>query len=599
MSADLAKTTGLVLLVAALYALYRALLPKRLPGIPYNESAARSILGDIPSMMRAVKTDSSASWFIAQARHHNAPVSQLLLPFGAKPFVLLSDFREAQDLLLRQPKLWDRSDFSIALLSGMVPHHHINLKTGPAWKAHRRLLQDLMTPTFLHDVAAPNIYESAMQLVDLWGLRAAAADGRPFEAVRDVYYAALDAVLEFSFADSFPHRALVPQVLRVRGMEVGEVERLREDADRRGSGWDAVVEFPVAPLHESVTATMRASEMVGDIIQSPEPTLAWWWKWLFPKERRYRNVRNASMEEQVRKAVERHRDAQRDTEPQAVEKDGGDDWIKAAVDLMIDRETKLAEKEDREPVYWSPVIRDEVLGFVIAGHDTSSTTLLWGLKYLTDHPRVQSTLRDALRASHAAAVRDDRPPSAQEIARTNPTPYLDAVIEEILRCGCTIPIVDRQATADTTVLGHFIPRGTTILAPVWGPSISEPAYPVDEALRSPTSRAAGAKERGGPPRMWDDEGMDQFRPERWLAVDADTGDTVFDATAGPTLPFGLGIRGCFGRRLAYLELKIMITLLVWHFELLPCAGKLSGYAAYDELTKKPRQCFVRLRKVEN
>lgn len=360
-SPDLAKTTGLVLLFVALYALYRALLPKPIPGIPYDKSAAHSILGDLPFMLRTIKTDGAITWFIAQARKHKAPLCQVLQPFGGKPFVLLTDFREAQDVLLRQSKVWDRSDFSIALLSGMAPHHHINLKTGPAWKAHRRLLPDLMTPAFLRDVAAPNIYQSAMQLVDLWRLRAAAADGRPFEAVRDIYYAALDAVLEFSFADSFPHRALVPQVLGAREMDAGEVGKLRKDADGRrpgGSGartsWDAVVEFPVAPLHESVKATMRASEMVGDIIQSPEPTLAWWWKSLIPKERRYRNTRNASMEEQVRKAVERHREAR------STEKDGSDDWMKAAVDLMVHRETILAEKEGRDPMYWTPVMRDEV-----------------------------------------------------------------------------------------------------------------------------------------------------------------------------------------------------------------------------------------------
>ncbi|ROT35564.1 cytochrome P450 [Sodiomyces alkalinus F11] len=601
--------TGLVLLLVALYALYRALLPKTLPGIPYNESAAQSILGDLPSMLRTIKSGSVMEWFVAEARKHNAPLCQVLQPFGGKPFLLLSDSREAQDLLLRQAKAWDRSDWSIAILGGLLPYHHINLKTDAAWKSHRRLLQDLMTPGFLHGVAAPNIYGSAMRLVELWRVRARAADGRPFEAVTDVYYAALDAVFEFSFADSFPHRALVPQLHLARGMEDGEVRRLREEADRRGrrqshgttsstAVQDAVVEFPVAPLHESVRGTMRASEIIGDIGQAPEPTLAWWWKSLLPEERRHRRARNAFLEEEVRKAVERHREAQGQARgSQEAEKDRNDNWFKGAVDLMIDRETKFAEKEGRDPVYWSPVMRDEVLGFVIAGHDTSSTTLLWGLKFLTDHPGVRSTLRDALRTSHAAAARDRRAPSAEEIARTNKVAYLDAVVEEILRCGCTVPLLERQATTDTTLLGHFIPRGTTILVPIWGPSMSEPACDVDEALRSPTSQAAGAKGRGGP-KTWDEEGMDQFRPERWLATDGETGDTVFDSAAGPMLTFGLGMRGCFGRRLAYLELKIMITLIVWHFELLPCAEQLSGYAAYDELTRKPRQCFVRLKETE-
>ena len=70
------------------------------------------------------------------------------------------------------------------------------------------------------------------------------------------------------------------------------------------------------------------------------------------------------------------------------------------------------------------------------------------------------------------------------------------------------------------------------------------------------------------------------------------------SAAGPTLPFGLGVRGCFGRRLAYLELRILVTLLVWHLEFLPCPPVLSSYAARDRLTHSPTQCYVRLRCLE-
>jgi hypothetical protein len=43
-----------LLLVAALYVLYKALLPKPLPGIPYNRDAAHKLFGDVPEMMRYV-----------------------------------------------------------------------------------------------------------------------------------------------------------------------------------------------------------------------------------------------------------------------------------------------------------------------------------------------------------------------------------------------------------------------------------------------------------------------------------------------------------------------------------------------------------------
>jgi cytochrome P450 len=42
----------------------------------------------------------------------------------------------------------------------------------------------------------------------------------------------------------------------------------------------------------------------------------------------------------------------------------------------------------------------------------------------------------------------------------------------------------------------------------------------------------------------------------------------FDPSAKPVLAFGLGLRGCFGKRLAYVEIRILITLIIWNFELL-------------------------------
>lgn len=49
-----------------------------------------------------------------------------------------------------------------------------------------------------------------------------------------------------------------------------------------------------------------------------------------------------------------------------------------------------------------------------------------------------------------------------------------------------------------------------------------------------------------------------------------------------------------GRKLAEMELRIILVLLVWNFEFQPTPAELSGYQAVDKLTHQPRQCFVRL-----
>ena len=69
------------------------------------------------------------------------------------------------------------------------------------------------------------------------------------------------------------------------------------------------------------------------------------------------------------------------------------------------------------------------------------------------------------------------------------------------------------------------------------------------------------------------------------------GGEVFDSTAGPQLAFGLGPRGCYGRRMAFLQLRIFTVLLIWKFELLGCEGA-QGLMAAEQ--KEKRQYFVRL-----
>lgn len=221
----------------------------------------------------------------------------------------------------------------------------------------------------------------------------------------------------------------------------------------------------------------------------------------------------------------------------------------------------------------------------MAGHDTTSSALAWTLKFLTDNPHIQTKLRAELRSAHAEAAAERRAPSLKELI-SNKAPYLEAVWEETLRLSAVS--VTREATCDTTLLGHYIPKGTVVFLLSNGPSFYGPSLPIDDNKRSPSSRSAAT-------RRWDEAGdMRAFNPERWLEKD-EKGTVEFNATAGPQLVFGLGTRGCFGKRLAYLEARIITTMLIWHFELLPVPESLGGYDATDGVTHRARNCYVRLR----
>jgi len=231
----------------------------------------------------------------------------------------------------------------------------------------------------------------------------------------------------------------------------------------------------------------------------------------------------------------------------------------------------------------------QIFGFLFAGHETTSTTICWGLKFLADQPEAQAKLRAALQEKFASTTSEGgKNPSIQDIM-ANHIPYLDATIEEILRCVGPSPVVDRQALCDTEVLGQRIPKGTIVSCLVGGPTMLTPGYAIDEKLRSPTSQAA---KTNGRDRAWDPEDMALFKPERWINAAGE-----FDAAAGPQLAFGLGTRGCFGKRLVYVEKRILLTLIVLNFELLPCPAALSSYKALLVTTHEPKQCYVRLREV--
>ncbi|ATY66817.1 cytochrome P450 monooxygenase [Cordyceps militaris] len=579
---------GILLALTVLFSLRQWLLPRALPGIPYNAAATRSLLGDIMALQQELPSNMS-EWVVRQGARHGAPVYQVFLVPFARPFVVVSDFREAQDILVRRAHEFDRSDLAVALLRGEMPRFHACLKTGPAWAAHRRLLQDVMSPEFLHGVAAPNMYAGARRLLDLWRLKTSVAgEGRPFAAAADLSFATLDALYDFAYGDGAEERALVEQLALLEGLSEEAREGLRERA-----GEEAVA-FPCAPLAPAMEALLRTTENIPAVAVTGFPDIAWRVLAWFPRVRRLRRLKDRFIKEQVEKAVARLDKAAAAGEDQ--DGVGGFSKLKCALDLILQRERTLAEKDHREPVYWSDAIKDEMFGFITGGHETSANVLAWGVKFLADHAEHQSALRTCLRGAHPAAVAGARFPTHAEITHAR-APLLVATIEEILRLAHATAMTDRQATADTVVLGHAIPRGTTVVLVNKGPGYTAPNLPIAEALRSASAQKALAERPdAGCYRLRaeeeEEQGMGRFDPTRWLDVDGE-----FDPAAYPTIPFGLGPRGCFGRRMVYVQFKQLLTLLVWQFAFLPCPSGLSSYEAVQVLTNKPRQCYVALREL--
>ncbi|KZL79299.1 cytochrome p450 [Colletotrichum incanum] len=327
-----------------LYTLYQYLLPKPIPGIPYNKEAAQSLLGDIYRLQKE-SPNKFLTWIIEQSRRSGSPIFQVWLGPFQKPSVVIADFREGQDILMRR-KEFDRADFSRDILSGEARSFHIVLKNGPQWKAQRRLLQDLMTPAFLHRVAAPEIYKGALRLLELWAKKIHIANGRPFAAENDIFYSALDAILDFGFGDATPIRALTPQIAKISSLSNAQVQLLREAVTD-----EKRFDFPVAPIDPVLETSLQAAENISRVASTGFPKLAWSVIGLMPSVRRGRIIRSDFIKDQILQAVERLK---------TQGKNQGDSNVKSAIDLMVQREEAIAENEGRHAPNWLGILTDEV-----------------------------------------------------------------------------------------------------------------------------------------------------------------------------------------------------------------------------------------------
>jgi cytochrome P450 len=168
-----------------------------------------------------------------------------------------------------------------------------------------------------------------------------------------------------------------------------------------------------------------------------------------------------------------------------------------------------ARDEDGEPLT-DRELRDQLVTMLLAGHETTASSLAWAFERLVHNPEVMARLRAELEAGD----------------RT----YLDAVIKETLRSRPVGPHVARKLKAPLAVDGYELPEGTVVAAGIYLVHHSPRLYPEPEA----------------------------FRPERFL-----------DGAPEPYawIPFGGGVRRCLGSGLATMEMQEVITTVLGEVEL--------------------------------
>ncbi|XP_015253796.1 PREDICTED: cytochrome P450 2J6-like [Cyprinodon variegatus] len=187
------------------------------------------------------------------------------------------------------------------------------------------------------------------------------------------------------------------------------------------------------------------------------------------------------------------------------------------------------------------------LDLFLAGSETTSKTLQWGLIYLINNPPIQEKVQEEI----DRVVGQKRQPTMAD--RSN-MPFTDAVIHEIQRMGNIVPLNGlRMAARDTTLGGYFIPKGTAVM-----PNLTSVLFDKNE---------------------W--ETPDSFNPKHFL--DDDGSFRRRDAF----LPFSAGKRACLGEGLARMELFLFFVGLFQKFHFATQDGVELRYEGITGATRTP------------
>lgn len=206
--------------------------------------------------------------------------------------------------------------------------------------------------------------------------------------------------------------------------------------------------------------------------------------------------------------------------------DGAADLLQRLIDAR-DEEGDGAGLSDKE-------IRDQLVTFFMAGHETTSHALTWTFYLLSQHPEVRARLQAEL-----AQVLGGRAPRIEDVEALA---YTERVVKESMRLYPPVFALARKAVADTRIGDYDVPAGSEI--GLW-------IYQVQRDAR------------------WFDR-PEAFDPDRF--ADAHSLQRMKHAY----LPFGVGARTCIGKTFAMTEAVLLLATIAQRFDLALAPGQRVG-----------------------
>ncbi|KAM7314967.1 putative cytochrome P450 [Ixodes scapularis] len=192
------------------------------------------------------------------------------------------------------------------------------------------------------------------------------------------------------------------------------------------------------------------------------------------------------------------------------------DMLQLMLDAQAGKEAKATTSSKGDMLIEDRHLLSNSFLFLAAGFDTTALTLAFGAFLLAKYPEEQERVFNEIVSVFSEPDTELTYDGIQKLKR------LDMLIAETMRLYPPVVLfVSRCCRQDTTIMGQFIPAGVNVLVPTWHVHHD--------------------------PNLWPDPY--RFDPERF----ADGRNTHHPAAY---LPFGLGPRGCIGKRFALLEIKM-------------------------------------------
>jgi cytochrome P450 len=174
---------------------------------------------------------------------------------------------------------------------------------------------------------------------------------------------------------------------------------------------------------------------------------------------------------------------------------------------------------------------DQMMTFLVAGHETTATAMTWAVYELSKHPEIQTRLREEIH-SHIRSLDE-----SMDATKLDGLSYLHAVCNEIFRHNAPVSLTLRNTENDCTITGTYVPKGTTIILCPWAVNFS--------------------KEQWGPDAA-------DFNPDRWIGSGkTNTGGAQSNYSM---LTFLHGPRSCIGQSFAKAEFACLLAAFVGRFE---------------------------------